>query len=223
MKTRTFGTALLMLLLATCEVVYFGAITTGCEKHSDSGDEQTSSQVSADALPAQDSAPVATSQESNAQQPQSASTIRYSGIRNVDLWTIGPFDVNGDSKTDFRLSMETASEGYFLTEPGNMAVGPLSAESPIGSQSPASGWFSDKQLMASWLITASIPPEMGTAGGAWAGVNNGYMGLVFLIDGSVHYGWARISIPATGDNMGTLHDWAYETRAGVGIKAGQTE
>jgi len=54
----------------------------------------------------------------------------------------------------------------------------------------------------------------------WAGVTNRYLGFKFLIDGQVHYGWARVSVPDIYDVVVT--GYAYETIPGKGIKAGQT-
>jgi hypothetical protein len=54
----------------------------------------------------------------------------------------------------------------------------------------------------------------------------GYLGLRFLINGQVHYGWAYVTV--TGGLIGgpglsvTLQSFAYETIAGRGITTGQT-
>jgi hypothetical protein len=55
---------------------------------------------------------------------------------------------------------------------------------------------------------------------------SGYLGLEFLINGQVHYGWAQIYIHASFSEQGfietTLVDFAYETIPGQAIKTGQT-
>ncbi len=48
------------------------------------------------------------------------------------------------------------------------------------------------------------------------GVTNRYLGLKFLIDGEVHYGWARITIGRTS----LLTGYAYETEPNVAILTG---
>lgn len=53
----------------------------------------------------------------------------------------------------------------------------------------------------------------------------GYLGLRFLINGQVHYGWAYVTV--TGGLLGpalsvTVKSFAYETIAGRGITTGQT-
>ena len=67
--------------------------------------------------------------------------------------------------------------------------------------------------------------------GPWAGEGNGvndqYLGFKFVIDGEVHYGWARLSVTLGhqrqfDDVIGTLTGYAYETAPNKAIIAGQT-
>ena len=66
--------------------------------------------------------------------------------------------------------------------------------------------------------------------GAWAGTGEGvrdrYLGLKFVINGEVHYGWARLSVTLGhqrqfDDVSGTLTGYAYETVPDKPIIAGQ--
>jgi hypothetical protein len=66
--------------------------------------------------------------------------------------------------------------------------------------------------------------------GPWAGKGEGvkdrYLGLKFVVDGEVHYGWARLSVTLGhrrqwGDVSGTLTGYAYETVPDKPIVAGQ--
>lgn len=66
--------------------------------------------------------------------------------------------------------------------------------------------------------------------GPWAGKGNGvedrYLGLKFVVDGEVHYGWARFSVTLGhekqfDDVSGTLTGYAYETVPDKPIIAGQ--
>jgi hypothetical protein len=66
--------------------------------------------------------------------------------------------------------------------------------------------------------------------GPWAGqdrgVKNRYLGLKFVIDGEVHYGWARLSVVIghqrqPDDVSGTLTGYAYETVPDKPIVAGR--
>ncbi|MBZ5706301.1 MAG: hypothetical protein LAN63_13200 [Acidobacteriia bacterium] len=64
--------------------------------------------------------------------------------------------------------------------------------------------------------------------GNWANVRRSYMGLKFIINGEVHYGWAELSVldridKHHGLNVGALLlGYAYETTPNLPIKAGQT-
>jgi hypothetical protein len=66
--------------------------------------------------------------------------------------------------------------------------------------------------------------------GPWAGKGKGardrYLGLKFVINGEVHYGWARLSVTLGhqrqfDDVSGTLTGYAYETVPEKPIIAGQ--
>jgi hypothetical protein len=68
--------------------------------------------------------------------------------------------------------------------------------------------------------------------GPWAGkgkgVRNRYLGLKFVVNGKVHYGWARLSVTLGhhrqfDDVSGTLTGYAYETVPNKAIIAGQTK
>ncbi len=54
--------------------------------------------------------------------------------------------------------------------------------------------------------------------GPWANAVRKYLGLKFLIDGEVHYGWARLTVTHTG---AILTGYAYETIANKPIPAGR--
>jgi hypothetical protein len=57
----------------------------------------------------------------------------------------------------------------------------------------------------------------------WPSGQNRYLGLQFLINGEVHFGWARLNVSCKGlDVLATLTGYAYETVANKAIIAGQT-
>jgi len=57
--------------------------------------------------------------------------------------------------------------------------------------------------------------------GAWANQNNKYVGFKFLVDGKVHYGWARMSVGNFGQGGAvTISGYAYETIPNVRIIEG---
>src|SRR5262249_13171784 len=57
--------------------------------------------------------------------------------------------------------------------------------------------------------------------GQWANLKKRYLGLEFAIHGKIHYGWARWSVRVEpGSVTGRLTGYAYETKAGKAILAG---
>jgi hypothetical protein len=62
--------------------------------------------------------------------------------------------------------------------------------------------------------------------GSWSPFTKGlYLGIRFVIDGEVHYGWARMSTAINGrqrEVVGLLTGYAYETQANEPIHAGDT-
>jgi hypothetical protein len=59
--------------------------------------------------------------------------------------------------------------------------------------------------------------------GKWIDLKNRYLGLKFKINGSTHYGWARLSVHNAGTRISaTLTGYAYETVPNRSIRAGQT-
>jgi hypothetical protein len=59
------------------------------------------------------------------------------------------------------------------------------------------------------------------SGGPWADVTGRYLGLKFMINGEVHYGWARMTV-GKGFNTVLVTGYAYETVPNRPLKAGQT-
>jgi hypothetical protein len=59
--------------------------------------------------------------------------------------------------------------------------------------------------------------------GSWRNLEFAYVGLKFLINGEVHYGWARIKFPyPNGYGFPSIYGYAYESVANQPIIAGQT-
>ena len=65
--------------------------------------------------------------------------------------------------------------------------------------------------------------------GQWAnggkGLKNGYLGLKFMLNGEVHYGWARVSLTVKNNrfNTATLTGYAFETIPNKSIIIGKTQ
>ena len=133
-------------------------------------------------------------------------------------------DLNNDGIADFELmSTSFGHGGGQLVAPvvhGNKVVGFGSYASAlvpgvtVGSGGPfahrAQGTF-----MANWIESSGVISSFGP----WRNTRNRYLGFKFLINGAVHFGWARLSVDT---NHMLLTGYAYETVANKAIVAGKT-
>jgi len=132
--------------------------------------------------------------------------LAASGYRNADNVVAGR-----------RVS---SGSGYFLS-----AASALPAGARIG---PKVNFSVPSPFMAAELFNgvASQYSALGPWAGRGSGVKNRYLGLKFVVNGEVHYGWARLSVTLghhrqPDDVVGTLTGYAYETVPGKHIVAGQ--
>jgi hypothetical protein len=152
-----------------------------------------------------------------------------------------PLDLNNDGKPDFTFSLiysATALSSVFRSDralivgadqTGNGILGaagvngfaPTAAAVPAGKKIGAQKDFaSNGAVMA---IEAYFGRDSIRDSGSWRYVQTAYLGLKFLIDGQVHYGWARIKFPAPGDyELPSIYGYAYESTPNTPIVAGQT-
>lgn len=147
------------------------------------------------------------------------------------------FDVNGDGVTDFilvnRLHISTTPFGDDLSiqgaAKGNSFVGEKVKFSYFAGALPLGGHIGSKQPflgrnanMAYASLVAGSPSYV--SGGPWKNAKNRYLGLKFMINGEVHYGWARLTVLTYSHKQqveSVLTGYAYETVANQSIKAGQ--
>ncbi len=86
--------------------------------------------------------------------------------------------------------------------------------------------FMAEELFAPNVRTSQYS-DLGRWAGGGKGVSNRYLGLKFVINGEVHYGWARLSVTLAhhrqyDDVVGTLTGYAYETVPNKPIIVGKT-
>ena len=68
----------------------------------------------------------------------------------------------------------------------------------------------------------SIDSSFYGTGGPWAETTRRYLGLKFIIQGQIHYGWARLNVTATIKGIyGAISEYAYETVPNKPIRTGQ--
>jgi hypothetical protein len=136
-------------------------------------------------------------------------------------------DLNGDGITDFELANWVfGAEGWNLVHgavTGNHVVGSgiyAFALAPGANIGPAGPFAhpprsAEATSMARWSDFSNFL----SSHGPWKNTRNRYLGFKFLINGAVHFGWARLSVDT--DTM-LLTGYAYETVANKAIVAGQT-
>ena len=150
-------------------------------------------------------------------------------------------DLNHDGVKDFRLlhahgsSSRWASSGLF--------VGGQNGSNRVMGVNHGGGGYYASALVAGAKIgpnsrSSKSHPLMASAAspsswlaGYWAnsgkGVKNRYLGLQFLINGKIHYGWARLNVTVRQYGQGhtiaaVLTGYAYETIPNKPIIAGRT-
>jgi len=155
-----------------------------------------------------------------------------------------PLDLNHDGIADFRwkdIRFTTSPYGFshiamlslVPARNANMAAGysafnqhyasALKAGVSIG---PKGKFASGPRIMAN--VYSDTGAHRGTAGqclGPWGNVVNRYLGLKFLVQGKVHFGWARLSVSCGGfvNVDAKLTGYAYETIPNKPIIAGRTK
>ena len=148
----------------------------------------------------------------------------------TDITHTYALDLNHDGITDFNLGFcscvphgngvaLSSSRGMgngAVTTPGYMfSAIVLKSGAPIGPAQMFVG-AGDDAFMAN---TGSYGAPYSS--GPWAGGKSGYLGLKFMINGQIHFGWARVTVTKHIGEV-VLTGYAYETTANKHLKAGQT-
>ncbi|HEY4902191.1 MAG TPA: hypothetical protein VIH89_01840 [Candidatus Sulfotelmatobacter sp.] len=143
---------------------------------------------------------------------------------NTSVQSSLAIDLNHDGTTDFTVGL---FPGYYHTQlldvtptlKGNaIDLGPGFFGVPVG---PAAK-FATNSYFGHGVNMAGFFGYGGQSNffGPWAGAKNRYLGFKFLIDGQIHYGWARFSVPSIEGAV--LTGYAYETVANKPIIEGHT-
>ena len=142
-------------------------------------------------------------------------------------------DLNHDGIVDFGVGFCSCQpEGTALTVSSNRNVGNMAIEQPgfsYGAAALMSGApIGPKQVFKTVygggaMSMAFVGSYSGKqfSSGPWLGVTGRYLGLKFMINGQVHYGWARMTVGKKLSHV-VLTGYAYETIPNRPLKAGQT-
>jgi hypothetical protein len=162
------------------------------------------------------------------------STITWIPIAPVS--SVTNLDLNNDGIVDFQISNKlgsvrcgASSSQCYVTmrvlpqNAGNAIWGTRGSASALGSGVTlgSKGKFqAGHEFMAQEHFSAE-DSVFGSAG-YWPGTTRRYLGLKFIIQGQVHYGWARLNVTATNKGIyGAISEYAYETVPNKPIRTGQ--
>jgi hypothetical protein len=147
--------------------------------------------------------------------------------------TIVPLDLNHDGVSDFYFSNTFFSSvpnlhAYLRVKPskvGNRILGQGGSASALRAGVRVK--FNDttsSAVMGGWRAVHQSSTFFGQWANGGKGVRRRYLGLRFIINGKVHFGWARLNVRFNGRAFsGTLTGYAYETIPGKAIITGKTK
>ena len=150
---------------------------------------------------------------------------------NVRVTESMAIDVNHDGIADFTfqfwapgfhsvyLDVMPAANGNAVRGVGNSsaACGFLGVPVGPGEKFGTNSYYGHGLRMAAFFSNGTNTLSIGP----WANVTNRYLGFKFLINGQIHYGWARLSVSKYVRNV-ELTGYAYETTPNVNIIEGHT-
>ncbi len=164
-----------------------------------------------------------------------STTLTGSGHIKIDLNHDGIKDFDIQSAVSLIYCGGHEIHGVVTVKPttgdGVVASGTHAAALASGIQvGPTQSFFSNYQsLMTNFLFTRGcghLPYRYGNwcSGTTFYSCSGaGYLGLRFLVNGQMHYGWAYVTVKGGVSGLSvTLKSFAYETIAGRGITTGQT-
>jgi hypothetical protein len=150
---------------------------------------------------------------------------------NVVMTTSLPIDLNNDGIVDFSLALfpgyngahrilldvtpQVAGNGVRSNGAG-AACGFFGVPVGPGEKFGTNSYYGHGVFMAGFFQYSHS-----SSNGAWANVTNRYLGFKFLINGQVHYGWARVSVTNQLRTV-ILSGYAYETTPDTTIIEGHT-
>ncbi|HVI08398.1 MAG TPA: hypothetical protein VND65_08905 [Candidatus Binatia bacterium] len=164
--------------------------------------------------------------------PNAAAEIVYSPVQ-VELKPNSTYqiDLNHDGVNDFGLQLlQIYHSSMLLAVPdvvgNNVVKGTASIDAaalPLGAPIGSKQKFASKMTYSGFFMAiAGSYGSLTWFRGPWKDQVNKYLGFKFLIDGEVHYGWARLLV---NNNMRLgsvrLGGYAYETVANKPIPAGK--
>jgi hypothetical protein len=159
-------------------------------------------------------------------QPSEAEII----YTRADIETPFSLDLNGDGTVDFKFTSLNVVSSNFLgvnaAYTGNGVVGGGSSYAaallPGAQIGPSANFVSYGRMARGFWYGTNRRTFQWHCYGPWKDVKKHYLGLKFMINGEIHYGWARLSETChKGLNSAVLTGYAYETIPDQSLEAGQ--
>ena len=143
-------------------------------------------------------------------------SLRHNGIAD---FVISNFYSSTSSTLALSIGPVNPSNEIFSTGRNRLSV--FAAALPAGVPIGPDGKFNKRRGEG----MANAIDINGTCQGPWIHAHEQYLGLKFLINGEVHFGWARLNVNCVYPKpiRGTLTGYAYETVANQSIVAGDTK
>jgi hypothetical protein len=149
---------------------------------------------------------------------------------HIGLGSVVRLDLNHDGTYDFYLVAQiqtgkSTNLGVFPAQAGNAMV--ENKGQAVAMRAGLRAGPKDKfSPYANVLARVWRKSDTGTfySSGPWKNVKNRYLGLKFLIQGQIHFGWVRMTISIVNHNIsGILNGYAYETVPNKPIITGRTK
>jgi len=165
-----------------------------------------------------------------AQHAESSPSIVWSGVRDIETtmfntgFTYVDLDANGTY--DFSIRRNSANVLAFVGSAGNEFFCTINDDPkyPPAARPELAGILVDDSPAAPYIWNGDNEGDgqvmMAFGQGYWVGADHAYMGVRFLADEDMYYGWIEMSLADTEPYAMTIHSWAYETQPGVGITFG---
>jgi hypothetical protein len=142
-------------------------------------------------------------------------SLNHNGVAN---FVFSNFYSSTSSTLNLSIAPVNPSNEIFSTGAGGLSV--FAAALPAGVQIGPDGKFRRRHGEG----MANGEDTEGVCQGPWIHAHNQYLGLKFIINGEVHFGWARLNVSCVYPHAvnAILTGYAYETVANQPIIAGET-
>jgi hypothetical protein len=172
-------------------------------------------------------------------QPSQAEIVYTPAHQTIDASQRFALDINNDGITDFEivnifgpctapgappecsflqadLNIEASGSNRFVK--GGSFIAALQANVNVGPGKKFAAGFA-------YMENCNTDFNQTNVSGPWVNVRDRYLGLSIVVDGQVHYGWARLTVTLTQPKCHAgviLTGYAYETDPGKPIATGAT-